>query len=223
MNPKIQRNSNLVLCYALIGLSFLCIVGTILAAVYFKNGIIERVRNTPDISGISDISRLQAFDRQIQSKEQSIKFEKQMPDLEEIRRKAEKELSKASNKKIETNNTSNVSESKAEKIKKLEDEKAELIAEKNDFQGKMRAKEMKPLSWEDWLYVYNIELLVVAILPLGIFSFYLLRVLFTRKLPDSNPLSLTDVERRCVLFLPFSIVFSAFGFFIFVWVLDFLY
>lgn len=223
MIPKIQRNSNLVLCYALIGLSFLCIVGTIFAAIYLKDGIIKKVHNTPDISGISDISRLQAFDRQIQSREQSIKFEKQMPDFDEIRRKAEKDLSKASNKKIETNNTSNVSESKADKIKKLEDEKAALIAEKNDFEGKMRAKEMKPLSWEDWLYVYNIEFLVVAVIPFGIFSLLLLRAVTRFSLPKNNPLSLTDFERRCVLFLPFSIVFSAFGFFVFVWVLDVLY
>jgi hypothetical protein len=105
----------------------------------------------------------------------------------------------------------------------LEDEKAKLIAERDDLQGKMRAKEMKPLSWEDWLYVYNIELLALAVIPLGIFSVFLLRAVTRFGLSKNNPLSLTDSERRCVLFLPFSIVFSAFGFFVFVWILSISY
>jgi hypothetical protein len=198
-------------------------VGTIFLALYLKNGIIQRVRDTPNVSGISDGIRLDSFDRQIKAKEQSIEFEKQMPDWEKIERESKEKLSKASNKKFEANNTSNVGESKADKIKKLEDEKAKLIAEKNEFEGQMRAKQMKPLTWNEWFEVYNIELLVVAVIPLGIFSLYLLRFIFGRRLPNNNPFSLSEFERKSVLFIAFSIVFSAFGFFVFLWFLSVYY
>jgi len=223
MNPNPQRNSNPVVCSTLIVLGVLCFLVTLFAAIYLKNGIIQRVGDAPNVSGLSDGFRLDSFDKKIKAKEQSIEFEKQMPDWEKIERESKEKLSKASNKKFDADNTSQIGESKADKIKRLEDEKAKLIAEKNEFEGQMRAKQMKPLTWEDWLYVYNIELLVLAVIPLGIFSLYLLRFILGRRLPKNNPFSLTDFERRCVIFLPFSIVFSAFGFFLFVWILSLIY
>ncbi len=224
MNPTPPRNSNIILCYALIFAGVLCMIGTIFLAIYLKNGIIERAREPAGIEDIGDGVRIQFIEQQIKLKEQSIEFEKRRSDADERLRKSKEEIKKYSNNKTEVNqNTLNIWGNQAERIKQLEDEKAKLIAEKDDLQGKMRAREMKPRTWGEWADDYNLELLLGGVLPLGLFSFYLMRFLLGGRLPNRNPLSLTDFERKCVLFLPFSIVFSAFGFFVFVWILTITY
>ena len=77
---------------------------------------------------------------------------------------------------------------------------------------------MRPRSWEEWLEDYNIELLMVTI-PLVALACWLVPVTFWRKLPATNPFSLTDFERRCVLSLPVAIVMSTLGFLLYVWFL----
>ena len=89
--------------------------------------------------------------------------------------------------------------------------------------GKMRARQMRTRSWGEWAEDNGMELFIGGVLPLGLFSLFLMPFVFGGKLPARNPLALTDFERKCVLFLPFAIVFSAFGFFLFVWILSLIY
>jgi hypothetical protein len=220
MNPHPQRNSNLFVCYPLIALGILCLLGTIFAAVYLKSGIIERVRETPSVEGIGDAAQLDSIERQIQSKDREIEFAGKMPDLDKDLEEARKKLGL----KPKANSAnSNFEQDKANKIKKLEEEKQQLIVKKNELAGKLRARQIRPPSWGEWAEDNGIEVLLGGVLPLGLFSLFLARFTFGGKLPARNPLALTDFERRCVLFLPFALVFSAFGFFLFVWILSLVY
>ena len=223
MNTNQPRRSNSALCLTLVGLGAACMLGTILAALVLKNGIIERVGEPPRVDMISDGFKIDQIDRDIEFKESAIRVAKDMPDWDELEKSREK-LEKLSNKKPITAETPKVvGENKAGKIKRLEDEKQRLIDKKNDLIGRLRAKEMKPRTWSEWAEDYGLELFLPAVLPLGIFSLTLASFVFGGRLPKRNPLSLTDFERRCLLFLPFSIVFSAFGFFVFVWILTLIY
>lgn len=223
MNPNPPKNSNSALCGTFIVLGVLCMLGTILAAFALKDGIIGRVGEPPRVDMLSDGFEIEQIDREIEFKESAIRVAKDMPDWDELRKKRE-EFEKLSNKNSKAAETpSTVGESKAEKIKRLEDEKQQLIAKKNDLIGKQRAKEMKPRTWSELSDDYSLDLLIPGVLPLGLFSLYLGALVFGGRLPARNPLSLTDFERRCLLFLPFSIVFSAFGFFVFVWILSIIY
>jgi len=227
-NP--QRKSNSALCYALIFCGFFIMFCTLLLAVFQVNRIIEVVSEPLEPTGISESGQLRYLDQQIRAKEQSIEFEKRIPDMDEFERRkqdAQKRLDEAKTGKSPTGevniNVASVAENKTGKIKRLEEEKAKLIAEKDDLAGKMRAKQMRPRSFGEWFEDFGIALLVFAVFPLGLFSLYLLRFVVGGRLPARNPLALTDLERRCVLFVPFAIVFSAFGLFLFIWVLDLIY
>ena len=216
MNPKVQRNSNLVLCYALIAAGVLCILGTVSAAVILKNGIIERVRETPSVEGLGDFAKINNLERQIEWKDREIESAKKMPDIFEGLEEARKKSGVKAN---ADSADSNFEQKKADRIKKLEDEKRQLIAERDELSGKSRARQMRSRSWDEWAEDYGIEILIAGVLPTGLLSLYLASLLLGRRLPARNPLSLTDFEGRCVLFLPFAIVFSAFGFFLFIWIL----
>lgn len=220
MNPNPQRNSNLLVCYTLIALSILCFLFTILAAVYLKNGIIERVRETPSVEGIGDAAKIGSIERQIQSKDRDIEFAGKMPDMDKDLEEARKKLGLKPKANLAN---STFEQDKASKIKKLEEEKQQLIVKKDELAGKMRARQMRPQSWGEWAEDNGIEVFLGGVLPLGLFSLFLARFTFGGKLPARNPLALTDFERKCVLFLPFALVFSAFGFFLFVWILSLIY
>lgn len=223
MNTSPQRNPNPALGYTLIGLGILCFLGTILAAVFLKNNIIEVVREPEGISGLTDSINIQTLEKEIEFKESRIELEKKMLDIEEFKRKMEEEKNKISNNKNKTNaNSSIFGENKADKIKNLEKEKAELIAKKNELIEKVRAKKMRPRTWGEWFQDYNLKFFLGGVVPLALFSLFLGQTAVGR-LPDRNPLSLADFERRSLLFLIFSVVFSAFVFFLFVWILTILY
>lgn len=221
MNPNPPRKSNPFVCYTLVILGALCILGTIFGAIFLKNGIIERVRETPQIEGIGDVAQIDSVERQIQSKDREIELAKKMPDMDESLKEARKKLGL----KPDTNSADPnfEPENKADKIKKIEEEKRQLIVKKDELAGKFRARQLRTQSWGEWTEANGIELLLGGVLPLGLFSLFLLPYVFGGKLPARNPLALTDFERRCVLFLPFALVFSAFGFFLFVWILALIY
>jgi len=223
MDPNRQRPSNIILCSALVGLGFLFILGTLFLGAYLKPRIIESAREPLNIEGFSEATKLDYFERQIKAKDQSIEFEKRIPDADEFRRKTEEARRKLNKNAGPGDNSLSLAEDKAAKIKRLEDEKGALIAEKDELAGKIRARQMRPRSWGELFEAYNIELLVLGVLPLGFFGFYLLRFLLAHSLPLANPLALTDLERRCVLFPVVTLVFSAFGFLLFVWVLTLIY
>ncbi len=224
MNVNQQRNSNIVLCYSLIFLGFLCILGTTVLTVYLKDGIIERVREPQSLENISKPIEINSIERQIESKERQIEIAKSMSDHDKILREAREKLNiKSGNKNSSDTNSSNFEQDKAAKVKLLEDEKAQLIIKRDDLAGKMRAVNARSRTWSEWFDDYNIELLVSAVLPLGIFGFYLMRLTLFGRLPKRNPFALTDFEKRSILFLPSAIVFSAFGFFHFVWILTIYY
>ena len=220
MNPNPQRNSNPIVCYTLIGLSILCLLVTLFAAIYLKNGIIERVRETPSVEGIGDVARIGTIEQQIQSKDREIEFARKMPDMDKSLEEARKKLR---SKPAANSANSTFEQDKAKKIKGLEEEKQRLIVKKYELAGQIRARQMRPRSWGEWAEDNGMEIFLGGVLPLGLFSLFLMPYLFGGKLPARNPLSLTDFERRCVLFLPFSLVFSAFGFFLFVWILSLIY
>lgn len=223
MDPNRRRTTNFLFCYALVGLGFLFILGTIFLGAFLKPGIIERARDPVPVSGFGDYSQVNYLDRTIKAKEQSIEFEKRIPDIDESLRKRA-DIEKALNKKIEVNSSeSNTGESKADKIKRLEDERDKLIAERNELAGKIRAKQERRRSVFEWLDDYNFELLVPVVIPLGILCFYIARFLLAPALPWKKLLVLTNLERRCVLFLALTLAGSAFGFSLFVWILTIIY
>jgi hypothetical protein len=220
MNVNQQRNSNPILCYSLIFLGALCIIFTVVAAIFLKDGIVERASKPKPLTNMVLAMQVDSIERQIQSKDRQIEFEKSMPDTEKKLREAEEKLNAVSGKKNASNsNSSNFEQKKARNIKKLEDEKAQLIAEKDELTGKMRANRERKRTWRELYVDYNVSLLISAVLPLGVFSLIFTRLIFSSKMPERNPLSLTDFEKRCVLFLPFALIISAFGFFLFVWIL----
>lgn len=212
-----------MLCGVFISLGVLCLFGTALAAFFLKDGIIGRVGEPPRVDGLSDGFKIDRINREIASKERDIEIEKKSIDWDEFRNEAER-VAKLTNKNVAINeNTSNVRESKAAAIKKLEDERRRLIAERDELSGKSQAKSVKPRTWEEFFEDYGFDLFLPAVLPLGLFSLFLATFVFGGRLPKRNPLSLTDFERRSLLFIAFSIVFSAFGFFLFVWILTLVY
>jgi hypothetical protein len=223
MKPNPSRKSNPVLCGAFIAFGALCLLGTGLAAILLKDGIIERVSGPPRVDALADGFKIASLNRQIEGTERDIEFQKKMPDPDEERKRLE-ETYKKLNKPPPVNESIWVfGADKAEKIKALEEKKQRLITERDDLAGRSRAKEMKPRTWGEFFDDYNFELLIPGVLPLGLFSFYFGRFLLGRRLPDRNPAAMTDLERRCLLFLPFALVFSAFGFFLFVWILSIIY
>lgn len=221
-----SRKPNLTLCYALIGLGVFIMLGTVLAAAVLKVGIVRRVGEPPRADSLSDGFKVASLDRQIKSKERDIELTKKAPDFEDIEKKAREQLEKASGKKTSAANANapaNSGESKAAEIKKLEDEKQQLIVKKNELIGQQRAKEMKPRTWSEWVDDYELELLLGGVLPLAVLTIVFGSLTFGRWRIAENPLALTDFEGRCILFPFFAVVFSAFGFFLFVWILSIVY
>src|SRR5690349_21442255 len=198
MNPNGPRTSNLAVCFTLIFLGFLCLVGTIFIAIYLKNSLVERFKPAPRFDLITVGFEIQTLDWQIEAKENSIKIAKELSGLEQMREKL-KGLDKLVNKKVEINqDSSGIEDRKAEKVKQLEQERSELIAKKNALKEQQKAKENKTRSWSELADDYQLKLFLSGVLPLGIFSWYLLNLTFGSRLPSRNPLSLTDFERRCV-------------------------
>ena len=218
------RNSNLKLCYTCIAFGVFCILLTIAAALALKNGIIERVRETPRIDALSDGFKIESINRDIERTERDIEFQKKvLPDDPEAERRKMEETFRKSNLKFDVNRRLPFSdENKAEKLKMLEEKRRQLIADRDDLIGKSRAKAMKPRTWDEFFDDYGIELLL-GVIPLGLLSLYFARLTFGGRMPASNPLSLTDFESKSILFIPFALVFSAFGFFLFVWILALIY
>lgn len=224
MNPNPPGKLNLTLCYLCIALGALCILGAVLAAILLKNGIIERVREAPGADALSDGFNVESLNRQIEWTERDIELQKKtLPDDPEAERRKIEEAFKRANVKFDANKKLPFSGNKAEKIKELEEKKQQLIAKRDDLIGKSQAKSMKPRTWEEFFEDYSLELFIPGVLPLGLFSLYLAPFVFGGRLPARNPLSLSDFERRCLLFLPFAMTFSAFGFFLFVWILALVY
>jgi hypothetical protein len=221
MTPSPSRKSNSVVCYALIAFGVFCVLGTVAAAFYLKNGIIERVRETPSVEGLGDVGRVQTIEQRIKFKEQDIENERRMPDVDQTLEESRRRLGLKTN----SNAVSNTSfgQTKSDKIKRLEDEKRQLIEERDALIGRSQARMMKPRSWSDIWEDYGLTVLVAGVVPLGLFIWYLFGFLVSARLPANNPLSLTGKERKSVIFAVFSIVFSAFGFFVFAWILMLVY
>ena len=192
-------------------------LGTIGAAVLLKDGIVGRIGKQKGVEALSDGLRIDSLNRQIESKERDIEMTKNISDSKPDNKTIER-LNKISNKKINANSFS-VFGDKDEKLKKLEEEKAELIKKRDALREQSNARENRSRSFGELFEDYGGEIFLEGVLPLGLISLFFGWFVFGRTLPTRNPLSLTDFEIRSILFFVFSLVFSAFGFFLFVWIL----
>jgi hypothetical protein len=221
MDVNRQRSSNLGLCYLLIGLGAFFILGTIAAAIHFRDSMTEKVKEPLSTEGITFSNEINIVDMEIQFKEQQIRTERTMSETDESLRQAREKL----NKKTGGKNTANTNfptsgQSRADKIRKLEDERAQLIAKKEELTKKLQEKNApRRTTWRDWFENYDVELFLVAVFPLGIFTIFIGRMTFISRLPERNPFAMTDFERRCLLFVAFAMIFSMLIFALFFWFL----
>lgn len=217
MNPKPPRNSNLPICYLFIGIGLLIMLGTLIAAVLLKDGIVGRIGKPKGVKDLSDGLEISSLNRQIESKDRDIEMTRKIYESKPDN-KAIEQLNKMSNKKIDSNSFTIFGDNE-KRIKKLEDEKAELIKERDDLREQLNARRNRSRSFGELFEDYGGRYFLSGVLPLGLLSLFIGRFVFGGKLPERNPFSLTDFERRSILFFAFSIIFSAFGFFLFVWIL----
>jgi hypothetical protein len=237
MNVNPKRRTNPAICFLPLALGACCLFGTFMTAFLVKDKIAERMRKQQGIGNFSpnfDFDSLKP-DSELESITQRIKFidtEIYMAESAIEREKIFREANQASNKKSNVQasnkksdkwtvniNPPNSAPETGAKIQKLKEDKAQLIAKRDTLLEKRQTKNVKARTWSEWFDDFNIKLLLTA-LPLVGLSLWLIPQTFWQKLPPRNPLSLTDFERRCVLFLAGAIITSALGFLLFVWFLS---
>jgi hypothetical protein len=215
-----QRNSSRGLCYFLVFTGISCLLGTLMLTVAFRDTLKEKLQKPSLADDMSLAFEIDGIEQEIQIKDQEIKLVKLRLDAEQSLQEAREKLNELKGGKNTAISAASTSErTQAEKTKQLEQEKAQLLAKKEALVKSIEEKKTAERTWREWFDDYNIRLLLAGIVPLGLFGFFLMRLTFFGALPRKNPFSLTDFERRCVLFLPFAIVVSAFGFACFVWTL----
>ena len=215
----ITRNSNPLIFIPPIAFGALFAVGTIIAAIFLKPGIEERMKKPLPVENLSRGIQIEALDREIKSKDDQIRFEQQRSNVEKQLSDSRRKLDELKGKKQLPDSTKpELEQEKTVNIKRLEDEKVQLAARRDAIAAQVRAS--KSRSWIDWFADLEIGLALKALLPLGVLSFYFVRMMFSSKLPRPNPFSLTNFEKKSVLFFITSILVSAFGFFSFVWILS---
>lgn len=226
VNPK--RRSNPAVCFLPLALGACCLFGTFMAAYLVKDQLAERMRErresanfSPnfDLNSIKPDYELESITQRIKFKDSQISMAEAATNREKTFREAEEALNKKSNKKRVNPVAANFEQENAAKIQKLKDERAQLIAQRDAILEKRRTKKTKARSWSEWFDDFNLKILLTA-LPLIGLSLWLVPQTFWLKLPARNPLSLTDFERRCVLFVAVAIIVSALGFLLFVWFLS---
>lgn len=218
MNVNPKRPSNPVFCFLFIAIGACCLGGTAIFSFLVKDKLADGMQTQQNIESFSAEITLKSFEQQIQAKDFEIKTAESMSDSNRILREAEETFNKKSNAKP-ANSAANFEREKAERIRRLKSEKAELVAYRDSHLRKKRADDARPRSLSEWFDEQNIRLLLAAI-PLAALSVWLIPLTFWQKLPARNPLSLTDFERRCVIFVAVAIIVSALGFLLFVWFLS---
>lgn len=216
----ITRNSNPLIFIPPIAFGALFAVGTIIAAIFLKPGIEDRMKKPLPVENLSRGMEVDTIDRQIKSIDEQIKTEQTKPDLQKQLSDARRKLDEASRKKsAQDTSPSTFEQEKAATTKRLEDQKVALDSKKRALQEQMQNAYPKKRTWLEWAGDYDILTLVFFIFPLGVLSYYLVRVLISGRLPERNPFSLTAFERKSLLFFILSIIGSTFGFLLFVWIL----
>jgi hypothetical protein len=214
-----QRNSNRGLCYFLVFAGIACLLGTLMLTIAFRDTLKVKVQKPSAAEDMSLAFEIDGIEQEIQIKDQEIKLVKLRLDTEQSLQEAREKLNELKGGKNTAISAASTGErTQAEKTKQLEQEKAQLLAKKEALVKKIEEKKTAERTWSEWVEDYNISLLL-KVLPLGMLGYYLIRLIFLRKLPKRNPFSLTEFERRCVLFLTGAFVISAFGFGVFIWTL----
>jgi hypothetical protein len=227
VNP--QRRSNPAICFLPLALGACCLFAAFMTAFLVKDQLAERMRERREIAdfspnfnfdSMSPDYELNSVTQRIRFKDSEISMAEAAGKRDKIPGEAEEALNKKSNKK-KTNSApaANFEQETNAKIQKLKDERAQLIARRDALLEKRRTKNVKARTWSEWFDDFNLKILLTA-LPLVGLSLWLVPQTFWLKLPSRNPLSLTDFERRCVLFLAVAIIGSALGFLLFVWYLS---
>jgi hypothetical protein len=227
VNPK--RRSNPAICFLPLALGACCLFATFMTAFLVKDKMAERMRERRetanfssnfDLDSMSPDYELESITQRIKFKDSEIYMAESAIEREKIFREAEETLNKKSNKKKINSAPANFAPETGAKIQKLKDERAQLIIKRDEYLEKKRTKNTRrPRTWSEWFDDFNLEILLAA-LPLVGLSLWLVPQTFWLKLPARNPLSLTDFERRCVLFLAVAIIISPLGFLLFVWYLS---
>jgi hypothetical protein len=218
MNVHPNRPSHPAIYLLFIALGVGCLGGTASLSFLVKDKLADRLRTQQNIENFSSEITLNSFEQQIQAKDFQIKTAESMSDSNRSLREAEEALNKTSNIKP-ANAAANFEREKAARIRELKYEKAELIAYRDAHLKKKNEENARPRSWGEWFDEYNIRLLMVALPFVGL-ALWLIPLTFWQELPPRNPLSLTDFERRCVIFVAVAVIVSALGFMLFVWFLS---
>ncbi|HEX8249073.1 MAG TPA: hypothetical protein VF599_12920 [Pyrinomonadaceae bacterium] len=228
MNVNPQRRSNPAICFLPPALGACCLFGTFMAAFLVKDKIAERVRERReaanfsrnfDLASVKPDYELESITQRIRFKDSEISMAEAASRGEKVLREAEESLNKKSNGRKISPAPANSAPETGAKIEKLKEERAQLVAKRDALLEKRRTKNTRSRSWGDWFDEFNLKILLTA-LPLVGLSLWLVPQTFWLKLPARNPLSLTDFERRCVLFVAVAIITSALGFLLFVWFLS---
>jgi hypothetical protein len=190
-----------------------------MVALLVKDNIAQGMRARQEVGNPLPDYELNSIERRIESKDFDLRMAEAAIDSDKILREAQESPDKKSNKKPPNSNAANFEQEKTAEIQKLKVEKGRLIAERDELLKKRQAENDRPRTWGEWFDDYNVRFLLATI-PLVTLALWLVPLTFWRRLPDRNPFSLTDFERRCVLFLPVAIIISAFGFMLFVWYLS---
>lgn len=213
------RNSNPLIFIPPIAIGVLFLVGALVAAILLKPGIEGRIQKTSPVKNLTLGMEVERLDREIRAKDEQIRTDPQKPSIEKQAQDAMRKLDEALGKKPSSDvNQANIEQEKAANIKRLEDEKAQLVAKREAVVARMRENTTR--TWREWYGDLEIGLALMALLPLGILSIFFVRLLLSGRVPKANPFSLTNFEKRSLLFFITSFFVSAFALFLFVWILS---
>lgn len=217
MDVNAKRRSNPAVCFVLVALGVCCLFGALTAAFLLKDKIPAKMKKHPKDEYFSLGFEISSVEQELKFKDFQIQMAEAESKQEKMLREAEQASNKKSNKRlpvviIEKNREQEI----ATKLEKLRGERLQLKLKRDALVATRQAKKAKGRSWSEWFDDYNIEL-VMATLPFVGLWLWLVPLTFWQKLPARNPLSLTDFERRCVLFLAVAIITSMLGFAFFLW------
>lgn len=219
MNANPQRRSHPAVCFLPVALGACCLFGTLVAAFLLKDKIPERVGKGHEAENLSLALEISSVEQEIKFKDFQLRIEEAKSKQDKMFREAEEAANKKSNKRKPVVAITKNSELETDaKIQKLRDERLQLKIKRDALLATKQAKKAKGRSWSEWFDDYNIELLLASFPFVGLWL-WLVPQTFWQKLPPRNPLSLTDFERRCVLFLAVAIITSMLGFAFFLWFL----
>ena len=102
-------------------------------------------------------------------------------------------------------------------IEELKKRKADLLSER-DYLIANRGQ-INAVDEPGWFEAYNVGILLMLV-PFIVIGIVMVRYIFARELPDLNPLGLTDVERKSVLFVGLCVIIAGVGFAIAIWAIS---